>query len=159
LVTGPAYRTCSARRAEAPRLPLTVHEAVQRSVHKLPVSDRLRAADFSSESRAVGALDARLAAATPDFAAKAELERALALDPKTLGAASVRSLGCAGALCKVALAAATDREVEAAVSALAERFPKRFPSTTVYTTAEGARAISFARASEELDVDASPKRY
>jgi hypothetical protein len=105
--------------------------------------------------RACEVLDQRLAAAPSAPGAKAEMEQALrgALDPKVLGAARLESLQCSGALCKVAMTADSDADVEASVGAMAEQLPKMFAATVVYATEDGERSVYLARSADDLAVD------
>lgn len=105
------------------------------------------------EAQAVARLDARLAAAPPDMTAKATLERTLG---PNVGTAHIDELRCAGALCKVALSAANDEDVNAAVSSLSDRLPKEFGATIVLPLDGGERAIFIGRTSADLNVDDAP---
>jgi hypothetical protein len=109
----------------------------------------------TSITRAIEVLDARLAAAPADAAAKAELERALqpALESKALAAAHVDDLRCAGTLCKIALSAATAAELAPAMEAVATHAPKSFPSMIAYPEGDSARAIFVGRTSADLTID------
>ena len=107
----------------------------------------------TSVSRAVDVLDARLAAAPADAAAKAEVEQALLLESKALGAAHVDDLRCGGNLCKIALSAASEAELGRAVEAIAGHVPKSFQAMMAYPANEGERAIFVGRSSADLVVD------
>ncbi len=108
----------------------------------------------TSVSRAVEALDGRLAAAPADAAGKAELEQALhpALESKALGNARVDDVRCAGNLCKITLSAPTEAEVGPAVGAVAGHVPKTFSAVIAYPENEGERAIFVGRSSDALTV-------
>jgi hypothetical protein len=132
------------------------NQGIAREVeHATSAAEAVAAATRTPAARAADALEARLAAAPANAAAKAELEQALrpALDPQVLGAARVDDLGCAGALCKLAVSATTEAEVNPAVNALAQHFPKSFGATKVLPTNEGAREIFFGRTYEDLAVE------
>lgn len=136
------------------------NQGVAREVeHATSAAAAVAAATRTPAARAAEALDARLAAAPANAAAKVELEQALrpALDPQVLGAARVDELRCAGSLCKLALSAETDAEVNPAVNALAQHFPKSFGATKVLPTNEGAREIFFGRSYEDLAADDGPR--
>lgn len=112
----------------------------------------------TSVSRAVEALDARLAAAPADAAAKAQLEQALrpAFESKAFGGARVDDVRCAGNLCKVALSSATEAELGPAIEAVAGHVPKAFPAMIAYPGNEGGRAIFVGRSSDDLKVAEDP---
>jgi len=98
-------------------------------------------------------LDQRLAANTTNDAAKAELEQALALDPKALGAVHVEGLRCAGSICKLALSAPSGAEVGQAVDKLVEHLPKSFGSVVASSITDDDRAIYFGRSSADISVN------
>jgi hypothetical protein len=132
---------------------LTVQGAAKEAERAAAVRSAMADASRTPAARAVARLDSRLASAPPDMTAKATLERALG---PQVGTAHVDELRCAGALCKVALSAANDGDLDAAVSGLSDRLPKEFGATIVLPLEDGERAIFIGRTSADLTVDGAP---
>lgn len=109
----------------------------------------------SQTDRAIETLDARIAAAIPDVAAKTELEQALrpAFESAGFAGARVADVRCAGDLCKVAVSTKGVDELRLALEEVASHLPKTFPSMiTLPGEGAGDRALYFGRSPSAVDV-------
>lgn len=135
---------------------LATQAAAREGEHAAALSAAVHTATRSPMARATAALDARLEGAPANGSAKAELERALRLEPKGLGPVHVDDLRCAGRLCKIALSGPSDVELRPVVNSIAERIPKGFAATQFFPTGEGAQAIYLGRSGDDLAVEEAP---
>jgi hypothetical protein len=131
------------------------HALTSEADHEAKEAATVAAVKRSQTDRALEALDARIAAALPDVAAKTELEQALrpAFESAGFVGARVAEVRCAGDLCKVAVSTNGVDELRTALEEVASHLPKTFPAMiTLPGQGDGDRALYFGRSPAAIDV-------
>jgi hypothetical protein len=111
--------------------------------------------DLDPAAKTQDLLDERLLLVSKDPAKAAEMERALrsAVDVSLPGEATLSSLYCGSALCRVIIKAGTESVVNQSLAAMSAHLPKLFGASLAFRLGAGERALYVAPSHQDLAVN------